>query len=446
MNSLLPRNLQVTFAEATQYRLMQLASSGSDGNVDLLGGGGATDYAPGSVEDLVQRCKDFQPTKVKVAPHTPSMPTPATGRYQPPRSLNGSNSVSGTPSSRVSEAHAASVQSKARQQLMAEIEESKRLMDSATTEEAAMFWSKHLDVLYASLGRLQGSEDASKQNQLSPHRGQKKISDPGAPTNIGGVPAKKVWVIAPANLPGGYRFEAQLDDRKFLATVPPGGVVKGQTFLTEYRDLDRVIMSVPVGHWRDGIFDCLNAGVCHPFLLTTLFCPLIALGQVMTRNRLTWTGGPGPLVETRMTFTSMWIILSSYIVLNIVFISLPMTKESPFVDSETGDLDWMAAGPVVALNVGFVLYIILAVCRTRSSIKKKFMITDGSCGDLEDLCYAVICQPCAICQLGRHTADYSMFRATCCSNTGLPAKVECPDGPVTENMGMYGGDKGQNLV
>ena len=321
---------------------------------------------------------------------------------------------------------------------LAEIEESKRLMDSATTEEAAHFWSKHLDVLYASLSRLQGSDQAKPKLQ-SPDR-------LGPPTNSTTGPAKKVWVIAPANLPGGYRFEAQLDDRKFLATVPPGGVVKGQTFLTEYRDLDKVVMSVPVGKWRDGICGCFNAGVCHPFFLTTLFCPLIALGQVMTRNRLTWAGGSGPLVETRMTFTSMWIIIFSFLVLNTVLISLQLTKDSPFVDAKTGELDWLQVGPLVGINLCFGVYSFVATCRTRAAIKNKFMIPDGKCGDLDDLCVSIVCQPCTICQMGRHTADYSMFRATCCSSTGLPAKVECPDGPIDENIDMYGGDKVQRLV
>mmetsp|Transcript_20975 Transcript_20975/g.27062 ORF Transcript_20975/g.27062 Transcript_20975/m.27062 type:complete len:569 (+) Transcript_20975:151-1857(+) len=452
MTSLLPIPVQEAFAEATKYRLQKMQE---EGRLDLL----TNPVAPGSIEDLLLKCANFTPVKRTEAapviappkdpfmptpapPEAPFMPTPATGHYQPPRSLQDSKTPVKPDNPKkdyLTEAQSANIRSKARQQIMSEIEESKRLMDSATTEEASQFWKKHLDVLYASLNRLTNDDKVEPAPEKPPS--PKRL---GPPSTVGGMPAKKVWVIAPANLPGGYRFEAQLENRKFLATVPPGGVVKGQTFLTEYRDLDRVVMSVPVGHWRDNIYDCFSQGICHPMFLTTIFCPLISLGQIMTRTRMTWTGTPGPIVETRMTFTSMWIILFSYITLNLVFIALPLTRDSPFRDAETGDVDWLDAGPVLAVNLAFVLYCWCVTARTRASIKDKYAIED-TCGPLEDCLCAGFCQPCTICQMGRHTADYDTFRASCCTATGLPRKVECPDGP-NETLSMYNQQNVRNLV
>lgn len=488
MNSLLPFSLQVSFAEATEFRMGALPAQ-----ADIMG--------ESSVDALVRKCKGFQPAaqpQPAVAPAeiqqaTPApvplmymqsypapapaaiIPTNATGYYQPPKSLMTNEAAPVSPTktadersvatrdTRITEAHAANIQSKARQQLIAEIEESKRLMESATTDEAALFWKKHLDVLYASMERLtagnnnnNGSVDQQTNNRKeeipAASNNDNAPQDPpnnanAAKSDFAAGPGKKVWVIAPANLPGGYRFEAQLDDRKFLATVPPGGVVKGQTFLTEYRDLDRIVMSVPVGKWRDGICDCFAAGICHPMLLTTFICPLLSLGQIMTRSRLTWTGSSGPLVETRMTYTSMWIILLSYVALNIVFIALPLTKENPFM-TEDDEIDWMEVGPILGINVCFMLYSLCTITRARTSIKDKYAIPNGVCGDVEDCCCAMLCQPCAICQMGRHTADFDTFRGVCCSSTGLSAKVECPDGPA-ETMALYGdgmGSKQQQLV
>jgi hypothetical protein len=80
-------------------------------------------------------------------------------------------------------------------------------------------------------------------------------------------------VVAPSDLPGGYMFEAQLGDKKFLATVPVGGVAKGQRFTSTMRELENIQIPVPLGAWRDYPTECFNDGIFHPLFCNTLFFP-----------------------------------------------------------------------------------------------------------------------------------------------------------------------------
>jgi hypothetical protein len=83
-----------------------------------------------------------------------------------------------------------------------------------------------------------------------------------------------VDVVAPADLPGGYHFEAEIEGKRFLATVPQGGVQQGETFTCYMRDLDSVAIDIPVGYWRDNLSSFCDFGCCHPVILNSLFCPL----------------------------------------------------------------------------------------------------------------------------------------------------------------------------
>jgi hypothetical protein len=83
-----------------------------------------------------------------------------------------------------------------------------------------------------------------------------------------------VDVVAPADLPGGYHFEAEIEGKRFLATVPQGGVQQGETFTCYMRDLDSVAIDIPVGYWRDNLSSLCDFGCCHPVIWNSLFCPL----------------------------------------------------------------------------------------------------------------------------------------------------------------------------
>lgn len=90
---------------------------------------------------------------------------------------------------------------------------------------------------------------------------------------------------------------------------------------------------------------------------------------------------------------------------------------------------------LVLFNVFALFYMVNLTRKVRSSIRNKYQIPEGRCEGTEDCLCATFCMPCAICQMGRHTADFDTYRATCCTATGLPRQVELA--PVTFYEDQY---------
>jgi hypothetical protein len=127
------------------------------------------------------------------------------------------------------------------------------------------------------------------------------------PLNPGGdVLPIMVHVTAPATLPAGYTFEAELNgdpDKVFNCEVPEGGVEEGQVFLTPLPStFDNPRINAPTGKWKDGLCDFCSLGCCHSSLWCALCCTQISMGQVMARMQLTWLGEPGSLISTKNSF------------------------------------------------------------------------------------------------------------------------------------------------
>ena len=81
-------------------------------------------------------------------------------------------------------------------------------------------------------------------------------------------------VVAPADLPEGYTFEAQGQNYSaFKVTVPRGGVKGGQTFKCR-AVLSKQIVEVPEFAWRDPLWNVFAHGVFHPFFLLSFTFPL----------------------------------------------------------------------------------------------------------------------------------------------------------------------------
>lgn len=65
------------------------------------------------------------------------------------------------------------------------------------------------------------------------------------------------------------QFFSRITPPIILSIQPPGGVVEGQIFLSAlppgFGDGEPQV-NIPTGHWKDGLFDCFNAGIFHPSL------------------------------------------------------------------------------------------------------------------------------------------------------------------------------------
>lgn len=392
----------------------------------------------------------------------------------------------------------------AKQQLLAELREAKNLMAESKQEAAKKFWRDHVDELEARLRTLNGEDTtiltpkpnfqvglskfahdkttpsqfqgdhqshsdnlpnaqpasqkmttagsvaqyqppAFKDEEEPPARGSnisrsafslKNFIDP----SLEGVPM--VDVVAPADLPGGYHFEAEIEGRRFLATVPAGGVQKGETFSCYMRDLDQVGAGIPVGRWRDGLFDCCSVGLCHPTIWNALFCPLgkllywnrrskrfflvlsdlhfsllssliVLLRQILTRVGFDFLGRPttrkkvnGP--KTLQTILGFWIFI------NIGLFCAYNLKWSQGMELSMADL-----GAFAFVNIAYIFFLVYLTSSTRGSLREKYFIRESRFHDLEDCCCATFCLPCTLCQMGRHTADYTESDGVCCNDTGL---------------------------
>ena len=364
-----------------------------------------------------------------------------------------------------------SAESLARQQIQAEINETEFLMRGSVTPDAVNFWQKHLEELHQRLVALSLEEQlkaagsggigdggnyendmytkVKKQYQLPNVQSREDYNIMGNDAGFGGELSpgireyiqeghaeqqpmasmpnnKNTWdelpvcdVVAPSDLPGGYMFEAQLGSKKFLATVPPGGVTKGQRFVSTMRELETIEIPVPLGAWRDGARECCRDGMCHPLFLNTMFFPCIALGQIMTRTGLDWQGNPANKLVSSISCANMTVLLTFWLAMNASAVFMYR------VGWERGyDMGLEYYAPLIIFNAFVMIWMISLTKKVRESIRNKYQIPEDHCEGIEDCFCATFCMPCTICQMGRHTADFDTYRATCCTKTGLPRQVE----------------------
>eukprot|EP00529_Nitzschia_sp_RCC80_P027120 CAMPEP_0113468834 /NCGR_PEP_ID=MMETSP0014_2-20120614/15571_1 /TAXON_ID=2857 /ORGANISM="Nitzschia sp." /LENGTH=280 /DNA_ID=CAMNT_0000361259 /DNA_START=222 /DNA_END=1064 /DNA_ORIENTATION=+ /assembly_acc=CAM_ASM_000159 len=227
------------------------------------------------------------------------------------------------------------------------------------------------------------------------------------------------------------------------------------------------------------IFDCFSQGLCHPSLWCACCCPLLLMGQVLTRLKMTWYGTTtttttsatdGSGAAYRRTF---WTVLGIFITYCVACSLLGCPPEPPsqddveelksMIDDDSTitqiqqDVDQMALDyeacpgwkPYVLSCIQCVmgLYTLVVMIRLRRAVRTAYRIPprgccggpSGDCGDVcavEDCCCVFWCTCCTVSQLARQTADYDRIRAVCCSTTGLPSDVEA-DIPLAAGNDYY---------
>ena len=255
---------------------------------------------------------------------------------------------------------------------------------------------------------------------------------------------RTVNVVAPETLPAGFAFEARLGDHVFMATVPEGGVAKGEVFASVINDIDEgadkasvrvrtlLDMGGPKSRWRDELLDCFTEGFFHPLICNSIFCPQVALTQIMARMQMTSVGERGITLNSRFKVNqTLWLTIG--VVLVHILYAVPIVVRSP----QNVTLYALSFLPLMAMDLGLVVYFWYLLARTRKAMRDEYDIPQIHCKcgcGAEDACMAVFCSACTLAQMGRHTADYTTYRAMCCSDTGLPNHVEVklPSDPMNE--------------
>mmetsp|Transcript_37637 Transcript_37637/g.82428 ORF Transcript_37637/g.82428 Transcript_37637/m.82428 type:complete len:357 (+) Transcript_37637:154-1224(+) len=247
------------------------------------------------------------------------------------------------------------------------------------------------------------------------------------PSSSSRVHGDTVQITAPATLPGGFTFVATLDDgRAFTVITPDGGVLNGDVMEVPFPTTFLATTVVPPnGQWKDGILDCCGLGCFHPVLWISWLCPLVGIGQVNTRMRLTWLGTRATARQVGSTFA---------VLVAITLINFVVTNVLNYLGHRYGgsniDNIYYRIGSTFSLCV--MLFRVYSIATTRRKVRKKYDIPPsacargcccGCCRSCDDLCAALLCSCCSTAQMLRHTADYETYRSVCCSSNGLPANA-----------------------
>ena len=277
------------------------------------------------------------------------------------------------------------------------------------------------------------------------------------------VPAQARMVIiavpAPANLQAGYTFEASHCGNVFGVKVPDGGVKKGDHILVSIPEasedrgpistevpvvepsiakgtlahsvatIEQVVAkdprvadpsaAVPVGHWRYGFYDCSKRGFAEPTCCLAFWCNGIALGQVMTRLKLSSDAQPTTcFAKTFAIVSALWI---TYSVVNWIFYFVTRITFLKICDSpgcyNSLEMVHDASTFYVAFFASLLsIYFIYIGTATRMRMRKAFQIP-GSC--LADCCAFFWCSCCTVAQMAHHTHDPEVYKSSCCSKNGL---------------------------
>lgn len=152
----------------------------------------------------------------------------------------------------------------------------------------------------------------------------------------------------------------------------------------------------------------------------------------MTRTGLDWQGKPSNRLVSSLSCANMTVLLTFWLAMNAsaAFMLRVAWERGRLMEDEPNYYIVL-----IIFNLLVLVYMVNLTRKVRESIRNKYQIPEENCEGIEDCLCATFCMPCAICQMGRHTADFDTYRATCCTKTGLPRQVELA--PVTFYEDQY---------
>eukprot|EP00533_Pseudo-nitzschia_delicatissima_P010688 CAMPEP_0116100038 /NCGR_PEP_ID=MMETSP0327-20121206/12084_1 /TAXON_ID=44447 /ORGANISM="Pseudo-nitzschia delicatissima, Strain B596" /LENGTH=327 /DNA_ID=CAMNT_0003591947 /DNA_START=62 /DNA_END=1045 /DNA_ORIENTATION=+ len=229
---------------------------------------------------------------------------------------------------------------------------------------------------------------------------------------------RMISVRAPATLEAGARFEAEVDGIRFLVTVPPDGCLEGYLFdclhpsVAPQKNTATYVSRNP--QWRTGlcdICDCSTGG-CLCLLFMAAFCGTCLNAQIMQRMNLDCNGcaraRPSGNCKCRLNICKCLGLTT------IFFVALPIFMWFFEVWS-------MTFASTVAACFWVIFLFITMVC-SRKSMREHYMLPGAFCNQgncMDDFCVTCWFSPCSLIQMAKHTHDPKLYPYKLYSTTGL---------------------------
>ena len=186
-------------------------------------------------------------------------------------------------------------------------------------------------------------------------------------------------------------------------------------------------IAIPVGQWRDTVFDLFHYGYFHGSVWTSICCAPIAAGQVISRLHLTICGKAGiaPIRSRSKIFLIIVVAVLTFFIVRVLLLLL-ISLNDPNLRYDDSLVDWiepsMTYYALCAIDdclglIGTIL-VLYQIYRVRGHVRARYAIPgNGS----SDLACSICCPTLVVAQLLRHTTDYEQYPSLCCfSDTGIP--------------------------
>jgi hypothetical protein len=150
----------------------------------------------------------------------------------------------------------------------------------------------------------------------------------------------------------------------------------------------------------------------------------VAAGQVISRLKLTWYGRPGRIAQTtiafQVIFTAVVLYAAAYVGMGFLLVYLdPNTWATPGSAFLTPPPSYFTIAWIRSLwHWIYIFATTVVLFNLRVYVRAKYGIPANN--QYEDCCLSFWC-PCLVsAQLLRHTTDYDLYPATCCTERGIP--------------------------
>ena len=142
-------------------------------------------------------------------------------------------------------------------------------------------------------------------------------------------------------------------------------------------------------------------------------------GQVISRLKLRWNGRPGNSVsETTGSFQKLFYLVLLYAVVRFILLIFELIHIDD--DINGAQVDGFLVGAVLSdfIHYSFFGLTVYVLVNVRQQVRQRY----GIPGHVNEDCVCSCCCPCFVAgQMLRHTTDYDVYPATCCTDRGIPA-------------------------